>query len=79
MRLKDLLLDGSSLALFLVEASSLTKFAIEVCDIKGDQKDPGALQLAAALKRHAKVSQLELNRLGDIILLPILRNIGKSA
>ena len=81
VRLEDLELDDGAIAAFLDAAPSLTTFGLEDCsmnNIAGAAAQPRQL-MVAALKRHANIHTLELMKLGNAILLPILQHgIGES-
>ena len=68
----------TNISTFLDNASSITSFCLDKCDMESSDGQQGARSLAAALQRNTNIETLRLMWLKDIYAVPILEVLGSN-
>ena len=68
----------TDISTFVDNASSITSFCIDGCDMGPVEREQGASDFAAALQRNTNIEALSLRELEDIYAIPILESLGSN-
>ena len=68
----------TDISTFLDNASSITSFCLDTCNMDPAERQQGARDLAAALQRNTNIETLKLIRMEDIYIIPILEGLRSN-
>ena len=69
----------TDISTFVDNASSITSFCIDGCDMEAAERQQGASDLAAALQRNTNIETLSLEKMENIYTVPILESLRLNA